>query len=344
MTSETHRRRLQALVIALVALVIGVALVFGYAGGWGLFAGPAAAAEKLRIALPTAPHAALLYIAVGKGYFADEGLDVTVTLASTGKAALERLAQGEVDLASASEVPFVISVLNGERLGIVAAVASASNEIEIVARRDRAIAAPRDLVGKKVGATFGTSGEYSLWAFLIRHKLAPDSVTLVDVPPGQMVHELTSGRVDAVSTPEPIKSAVQAALADNALSFSETDAYTGTQVVIGRSEFLKTHPGVIEKLVRALLKAEGFSRSEPQQALRLVAAQLQIDARVLEPGWEDFEFKVGLHQSQLITLEDEAHWAMERGYAGKRPLPNFLPHLHLDALLAVQPERVTVVR
>jgi hypothetical protein len=35
---------------------------------------------------------------------------------------------------------------------------------------------------------------------------------------------------------------------------------------------------------------------------------------------------------------------MARGYVDKGPVPNFLPNLHLDALLAVQPERVTVVR
>jgi NitT/TauT family transport system substrate-binding protein len=49
-------------------------------------------------------------------------------------------------------------------------------------------------------------------------------------------------------------------------------------------------------------------------------------------------------QSQLITLEDEARWAMARGYIAMGPVPNFLPHLYLDALLAVQPERVTVLR
>jgi NitT/TauT family transport system substrate-binding protein len=34
---------------------------------------------------------------------------------------------------------------------------------------------------------------------------------------------------------------------------------------------------------------------------------------------------------------------MARGYAAKGHVPNFLPHLYLDALLAVQPERVTVL-
>ena len=68
-----------------------------------------------------------------------------------------------------------------------------------------------------------------------------------------------------------------------------------------------------------------------------------LDAKTLEPGWKDFAFRVDLHQSLLPTLEDEALWAMARGYAASGPVPNFLPHLHLATLLAVQPERVTVV-
>jgi len=40
----------------------------------------------------------------------------------------------------------------------------------------------------------------------------------------------------------------------------------------------------------------------------------------------------------------EARWAMARGYIEKGPIPSFLPNLHLDALLAVRPECVTVRR
>lgn len=194
MISDPHGRRVRALVVAATALALVVALALGYTGSRGLFARPAAPMEKLRIALPALPHAALLYIAAAKGYCA------------------------------------------------------------------------------------------------------------------------------------------------------EADAYAVAHVVVGRSEFLKARPGTIEKFVRALLKAEGFNRSEPRQALRLFADQLKLDVKTLEPGWKDFAFNVDLPQSLLIALEDEARWAMARGYVDKDQVPNFLPHLHLDALLAVQPERVTVVR
>lgn len=343
MTHETHARRVRALAVA-AALAILAALALGFAGRLWPMGKPAVPVEKLRIALPALPHASLLHIAAAKGYFAEEGLDASITITTHGKAALDLMAQGKVELAAAAEVPFVISVIKGEPLAIVATLVSVANATEIVARRDRAIASPSDLRGKKIGVTFGTGGDYSTWAFLIRHRLAPDSITLVDVAPGKMAGELLGGKVDAVSTWEPIKSDVQAALAGNALSFPEPDVYTGVFALIGRIETLKARASATEKLVRALLKAEAFNRAEPQQALKLLAGRLKLDLKALEPGWSDFTFGVDLNQSLLITLEDEARWAMARGYVDKGPTPNFLAHLYLDALLAAQPERVTVVR
>jgi ABC-type nitrate/sulfonate/bicarbonate transport system substrate-binding protein len=343
LASDMHRR-FRALVIAASALVIIATLAWGFASKQGLFAAVELPVEKLSIAMPTTPHAALLYIAAAKGYFELEGLEVAVTPVSHGKAALDLLEAGKVDLASAAEVPFVISVLKGARLGIAATVASTSTEMVVLARRDRGIAKPRDLIGKRVGVTLGTSGEYFLWAFLIRHRLAPDAVAMVDVPPGQMVQALTEGKIDAAATWEPVKSDVLAALAQNAVVLTATDAYTVTHVVIGHSEFLSSRPVALERFVRALLKAERFARSEPHQAQALVASQFKRDIKMVQVGWDDLDFKVALRQSQLVTLEDQARWAMARGYVDKGPVPNLVPNLYMAALAVVQPQRMSVVR
>ena len=327
--------------VAALTLALACAVLLGLFDGGA--SGPTAPRDTLRLALSSTPHASLLHLAAARGYFAEEGLDVALLPASHGKAALDLLAQGKADLAAAAEVPFVIAVLKGEPLGIAASIASVSTEMAVIARRDRAIGAPRDLVGKRVGVTPGTSGDYFLWAFLIHNKLAPDAITMVDVPPGRIVHDLSEGRVDAASTWEPIKHGAQSALQGNAVSFVEPDAYLVTHVVVGRSDFLKTHAAAVQKLIRATLKAERFTRTDPQRAHAQIAEQLKIAPQALQPNWADLDLRVELHQSQLVTLEDEARWAITRGYAGRRDVPNFLPHLYLDALLAVQPERVTVV-
>jgi len=340
LTGKTARSR-AAWALALAAACVLVALAFALPRMRNV---PAPPLEKLRIAVSSTPHTALLQLAAAKGYFASEGLDVTIVPVSHGKAAIDLLVQGQTDLAAAAEVPFVISVLNGQDLALVATVVSVSSEMAVVARRDRAISAPADLAGKKIGATFGTSSEYFLWALLIRHKIAPERVTLVDVPPGQLAKELASAAIDAASAWQPVRFGAESALGENAASFTAPSAYTVTHVVVARSALLKARPAAIEKLVRALLRAEAFNRADPAQALTLVAERLKLDARALQPGWQELNFRVDLLQSQLITLEDEARWAMARGYAPAGAVPNFLPHLYLDALLAAQPERVTVVR
>jgi len=300
--------------------------------------------ETLRIAVSTTPHAALLHIAAAQGYFAQEGLDVTLSPVTHGKAALDQLALGKADLASAAEVPFVISVLKGEALDIAATVVSASEDMAIIGRRDRGITVPRDLNRKRVGVSLGTSGEYFLWAFLIRHRLPPDAITWVDVAPPHLSEELASGAVDAIATWEPIKTAATAALGANAASFVERDAYTVTHVIVGDSDYLKAHASVVRKLLRALLKAEALVQSDPVRARNVVARQLKLAPSALASVWDGLSIRVDLRQSQLVTLEEEARWAMARGYATPGPVPNFLPRLHLDALLSLAPDRVTVVR
>ena len=341
MAGILHSRRFRVSAIAVVAVII---LGLAYLPTRGPPPKPAFPVENLRIALPVLPQHALMHVAAAKGYLTEEGLNVTFLPASHGVMAISFLTQDKADLAVAAEVPWVISVMQGQALGIATTMLRVSNVHTLIARRDRGIGAPRDLSGKKIGATFGSSGEYFLWAFLIRNKLAADSVTLVDVPPDQVAQALAKGTIDAATSWYPYVLDAQNALGKNALTFSGANVYEQSVVVIGRSEFLKGHAQAMEKLVRAMLKAEQFMLSHPEESLKLVAEWLKIDADALRPTWKQFDFKINLLQSNLIILEDEARWAMARGYAPKGPVPNFLPHLYLDALLAVQPERVTVLR
>jgi NitT/TauT family transport system substrate-binding protein len=165
----------------------------------------------------------------------------------------------------------------------------------------------------------------------------------VDMPPNRIAQALAEGTVDAVATWQPVRQQAERALGSNALTFTAPLSYTTTHVVIGRQSTLAADPQAMGRVVRALLKAEAFVRRQPQQALGLVAQRLKLPAAELQPLWTGLSLRVDQRQSQLITWEDEARWALARGYVPSQPLPNLLPHLELQPLAAEAPGRVTVV-
>jgi NitT/TauT family transport system substrate-binding protein len=329
--------------VGVAVLLAGIVLAIGYLGTRDHSHAQSTPSETLSIAIPLTPHAALLFIAAANGYFAEEGLAVTLLPTIHGKAAIELVVEGKADLGAASDVVFVLSAAKGGGLGIAANMLSATNDLAVIARRDRGISEPRNLVGKRVGVTMGTASEYFLWALLIRNRLAPDSVTLVDMTPGQIASGIAAGSIDATSTWQPNVRDAQLALGDHAVSFYEPLAYAETFNIVGRGEFMKEHGKALEKVIRASLKAEAFCRDHSDAAMKLVAEWLKVEATSIAPAWKNFTFKVDLQHSQLITMEEEARWTMARGYAQPGPIANFLPNLYLDALLAVRPDRVTVI-
>ncbi|WAC74623.1 ABC transporter substrate-binding protein [Roseateles sp. SL47] len=325
----------------------GVAALAIIAAWFGLSrrsAAPPASTETLTIALPQAPHAALIHLADAKGLFQAHGLAVKVSSQAHGKAALEEVLQGGADLAAAADVPIVIEVLKGAPLSIVTTVASASNELAVLARRDRMVTSPGDLARHRVGVTLGTSAEYFLWAFMVRHRLAPQSLVLVDLPPNRLVAALREGSVDAIAAWQPVRHDAERALGSAIVTFTAPDAYAQNYALVGRSAFLASRGEALRRLMLGLLDAERFVEASPSQARSLLATRLALSPDALEPAWQALELEVDQQQDQLITLEDVAVWAMARGYVPAQPMPNFLSHLSVDALQELRPRRVTVVR
>lgn len=300
--------------------------------------------SSIRIAVPVVPHAGLIHIASARGFFRDRGLDVALLPQSYGKAALAELVQGRADLAVAADVPVVVEILKGAPLSIVASVANASNELAVLGRVDRGIRAPGDLRGRKVGVTLGTSGEYFLWAFLVRHRIDPQSVQLVDLPPSGLIDSLRQDRVDAITAWQPVRHEAELAFGDRVVSLRAPDAYAQTYVLVGRQDYVLAHRQELRHVLQALLDADGFVDADAQSAKGLLAGLLKQSPATLEPSWQDVTLEVEQQQAQLVTLEDVATWAMTRNYAPRQPMPNFVSHLELDTMLAVSPERVTVVR
>ena len=146
----------------------------------------------VEVGILTAP----LLVAQEKGYFKEQGLDVQIRPYQAGKLALEAMLRGEpLDMATVGPVPIAIKALDRNDFSILTTFVYSESDDKIVARKDKGIAAGGDLKGKKVGATFGTSGQFFLTNYIVLSGLSPADVRLVDLKPNDLPEALVNGEV-----------------------------------------------------------------------------------------------------------------------------------------------------
>jgi NitT/TauT family transport system substrate-binding protein len=305
---------------------------------------PAGPPEKVTIAIPKNMGSVLEKIAEAKGFFRQEGLDVTLQVHSFGKAALQSVLDGKADLATAADTPIMFAMMEGAKLSLLATIQTSTKDNAIVARKDRGVSSVTDLMGRRVGVSLGTNGDYFLDTYLVLNALSRKDVVIVDMKPEDMTDALLRRKVDAVSTWNPLVSNLGKALGDRGITFFNESAYKETFNVVSMPTFPRQRSEAIRRFLRALVKAEDFVAANPQESQRIISEFCSIDIASLARIWNDFQFNISLNQSLLVTLEDQARWAIKNGLTNRRDLPNFFEALYIDGLKTVKPDTVRVIR
>jgi NitT/TauT family transport system substrate-binding protein len=144
--------------------------------------------------------AAPFFLAIDKGYFKAEGLDVTIDAAvADPQDATKLLADGRYDLA-VSDLNLLIK-LRDESATAAKAVFVAFDKpcAAIIARRSRGIAAPRDLAGKTLGAPASEPASRRWPIFATLNRIDTSAITVENVSLPVRDPMLASGEVDAVT-------------------------------------------------------------------------------------------------------------------------------------------------
>ena len=145
---------------------------------------------------PNAVHAGI-YAALGRGYYADEGLDLEIREPSSSTDAPKLLEAGRADLAIVDINDFGIALERGLELRAVAAVVQRPLAAVIAGDREQ-IVRPRDLEGGTVGVTGLPSDDAVLAAVLAADGADRSSVEPVTIG-FESVAALSAGRVDAAT-------------------------------------------------------------------------------------------------------------------------------------------------
>ena len=246
-------------------------------------------------------------VAMEKGFFKNNGVDVTgiLTAAGGGTAVRNTLAGGipfgEVSLAAA-----VQAINAGQKLIIIGAGAWSVADQMWMVKKDSTLKSIKDLAGKQIAYTApGSVSNMLILMALKANGMTPQQVKLV--PAGDLganVSAVGSGAVDAGFSDELIYSQHKELVRPLFMVRDVLDPRMMQTVMITTADYAKAHPDIIKGLIVARREGLAYAMEHPDEAADITAKAYN------NPN-------VDLFRAHIHNLIKENYWSDGRlDYAG----------------------------
>jgi NitT/TauT family transport system substrate-binding protein len=242
----------------------------------------AARAEKIAIGnYGSSANGMPFGVALYKGFFKEEGADVTGLIVSQGGGTSVRNAMSGVAYGEANPGAIAVAIQQGAPLKIISDNVLTIAEFAWLVKKDSPIKTIADLKGKKIGYTNPRSTSQALDILLLQKAgLKPEDAELVKVGGfGPMIPALELGQIDVAPVTEPLWSQNKdkfRVLITGAEALPPLDNVVG----VATEEAIKTRGDFIRAVIRARRKAVKFMIEHPDEAGDLIAKDFNITPEV----------------------------------------------------------------
>lgn len=217
-----------------------------------------------------------LMTAKEKGFFEEEGLNVTLTQFEDGPTIIAAMENGSVNFGYIGQGAHKLCVQGN---ATIIALSHISNGDALIG--GPGISTVEDLKGKTVAYSSGTSSEDILRNALAAHNMTMDDIQAMDMDAPSIVTAMMSGGVDACATWSPNSLTIlegmegTTKLADN-MTFSDTTVSLASW--IATPKYLEENRDVAVRFVRALMKAMDYAADgNYEEVAQWCATQAALD-------------------------------------------------------------------
>ena len=217
-----------------------------------------------------------LMTAKEKGFFEEEGLNVTMTQFEDGPTIIAAMENGSVNFGYIGQGAHKLCVQGN---ATIIALSHISNGDALIG--GPGISTVEDLKGKTVAYSSGTSSEDILRNALAAHNMTMDDIQAMDMDAPSIVTAMMSGGVDACATWSPNSLTIlegmegTTKLADN-MTFSDTTVSLASW--IATPKYLEENRDVTVRFVRALMKAMDYAADgNYEEVAQWCATQAALD-------------------------------------------------------------------
>ncbi len=243
-----------------------------------------ASAEGINVAyMPN--YASLWSVVTGiqQGYFAEEGLDVTLYEFADGPTIIAAMENGSINIGYIGPGAHKLCIAGRANIFCMSQIGNAD---AVLASKKAGIETAADLKGKKVGYSSGTSSEMILRYCLETAGLAWEDIQAFEMDASSLANAMISGTIDACACWSPSTGIIINATEGDVFSlcsnvdFADRDVSLASWIVLPK--YYEANKDIVLRYTRALYKAMDFG-SKPEnfeQVAAWVAAQCAQDLQV----------------------------------------------------------------
>jgi NitT/TauT family transport system substrate-binding protein len=226
-------------------------------------------------------------VALARGYFKQQGLQIEPILIRGGPAAIAALVSGEVDFASIGGAQAIFRAkARGLDLAIIGCISSTTNYILLGNKQTRTV---EDLKGKPIGITgAGTYSEFAVKAFLKKNNINPDKDVVLRAIGGTVLRAAAIEKGIIAAAPFSPEDGVRLIRAGYSVISNMNESLGIPQnILVARNEVLEKYPETSKRMLKAYVQGIHLAKFNKKEAIKAgYDAGLQGDAEVVSAAWD----------------------------------------------------------
>jgi NitT/TauT family transport system substrate-binding protein len=261
-----------------------------------------------------------IWMAIEKGFYQQEGLEVTYRLFPSGTTAFQAFQTGQGDIVMTGDLPSVqyFFRVKGDYRTIAVIERDAKGYV-VVAGKD--IKKPQDLVGKTVATRVGSTGSWFISEYLTKNNVDPKTVTVKNLDTQVLPAALCGGEIAAFFIWQPVGSRTLEICPDKAHYLSDATGYIQGYLVAGaRPEWLATPQGkdIATRWLRATMKGRDVAEKDFKAVADYAAAKLSLSEKATKDQWDTNTRPIAIDKIYYDDFCSLSRWAQgEKATEGK---------------------------
>jgi NitT/TauT family transport system substrate-binding protein len=253
-----------------------------------------------------------LYVALEKGYYKAEGLDVALSEGNGAQNVLKALAAGNEKFGYGPAVAAAQAVSQGLPVKVVA-LYQTSAPMGVIAFPDTPLKAPKDLEGKRLAISVGETFGDMIRPFARINNVDLGQVQLIQMDASARTIQFLSRKIDVMSvylSNELPQIEKRAGVKFNVIKVTDFGlSVLGSSMYVS-NEFAEKNPETVKKLLRATAKGYRDAMANPKEAARIMEKHMMVPEQpdVLDAQVEATAISTNAPAGKPIGWQADADW------------------------------------